>query len=165
MERTERIIKSYYKDKRRLNILFMKLETQERRIERVTRDIKNCNVTIEVPGISIDYSEERVQGGQTTSSIELALERSIDILIKELERAIDYRIRLETRIRNLEEKIMNIEIFLEELEEEERKLLELIYDKNMRYRFIEHEMGMAIGTITNTKKRILIKIKDMMNKS
>lgn len=165
MERTERMIKSYYKNKRRLDTMLRKAETQRRRKEQIRRDIKECNITIEIPSTSIGYSDmPGATGGLPSSSIEVSLERSIDLLIRELENTIRYSVRLETRIREIEEKIMNVEILLEDLEEEELKLLELIYRDNKRYRFIESELSMAIGTITNTKKRVLSKIKDEMNR-
>lgn len=55
---------------------------------------------------------------------------------------------------------MDVEILLEDLEGEEIKLLELIYRDNKRYRFIEHELSMTIGTITKNKNKILLKLKE-----
>ncbi|AFS78502.1 hypothetical protein Curi_c14930 [Gottschalkia acidurici 9a] len=40
---------------------------------------------------AIDYSKDIVQGGDVVSGIERELERNIDMLIRELERAIKYR--------------------------------------------------------------------------
>lgn len=64
--------------------------------------------------------------------------------------------------REIEGKIMNVEILLEDLEGEEIKVLELIYRDNKRYRFIEHELSMTIGTITKNKNKnkILLKLKE-----
>ena len=165
MEKTERMIRNYYRNKRKLNTMLRKSETQRRRKDEIRRNIKECNITIEVPSTSIDYEGmPNKTGGLPSSNIEVELERSIDLLIRELESTIKYSVRLDIRIRNMEERIMNVEIMLEVLDPEELRLLELIYQEGMRYRFIEHEMKMSMGTITNTKKKALGKIGKEMNK-
>lgn len=145
--------------------MLRKSETQRRRKDEIRRNIKECNITIEVPSMSIDYEGmPNKTGGLPSSNIEVELERSIDLLIRELENTIKHSVRLDIRIRNMEERIMNVEIMLEVLDPEELRLLELIYQEGMRYRFIEHEMKMSMGTITNTKKKALGKIGKEMNK-
>ena len=162
MKKAEFIIKEYFRKKRNLDILLLKLETQERKIEKIKRDISECNINMEVTISSINYTREKVQGGTYISSIERELERSIDILIEALKNEIKTKIKLESRIRNLESDLMNIEVILNELKEEEERLIHLIYKDNKTYRYIEHEMNMSMGTITNTKKRILNKLGDLL---
>lgn len=158
------MIKGYYSNKKKLDTMLRKSETQRRRKDQIRRDIKECNISIEVPSGSIDYSGmPGPTGGFTTSSIERALDRSIDLLIRELESTIKYSVKLESRIRDIEEKIMNVEILLEDLDEEELRLIELIYRDGKKYRFIESEMSMSLSTISDTKKRILTKLKSEQN--
>ncbi|KNF07153.1 Na+/phosphate symporter [Gottschalkia purinilytica] len=162
MERTERMIRGYYRNKKRLNTSLQKLEVQKERIEQIRRDIKECNISLDTTISSIDYSVDRVQGSTVISAIERELERNIDMLIRELERAIRYKITLEYRIKRKEEQLMNLEVILRGLDQEERKLLELLYKDKKTYRQIEHELHMTRSTISRRKKEILTSLAEIL---
>lgn len=162
MEKTERMLRGYYRNKKRLDVSLRKLEIQKERINQIRVDIKECNINMDTTIGAIDYSKDRVQGGSVTSGIERELERNIDILIMELERAIRYRINLEYRVKRKEEQLINLEVVLRGLDIEKRTLLELIYRDNKPYRQIGEDLHIGLGTVNRKKNEILKELEELM---
>lgn len=164
MEKTERMLRVHYRNKRKLDVSLRKLEVQKERINQIRVDIKECNINMDTTIGAIDYSKDRVQGGSVTSGIERELERNIDMLIMELERAIRYRINLEYRVKRKEDQLINLEVVLRGLDLEDRKLLEALYRDGKSYRQIEdeEELLMAKTTVSRKKKEIINHLMELL---
>jgi len=75
-QKTEGMLYSYYRRKKRIASLKSKLVRTQLRINRLRKDIKECNIELNDTLKAIDYSREYVYTGDTTSNIERARKSS-----------------------------------------------------------------------------------------
>ncbi|MBU5424994.1 hypothetical protein KQI41_01110 [Tissierella pigra] len=153
--RVEGMLYSHYKRKKRIDSLKSRLIRIENRIERLRRDIKECNIDLEDTMKAIDYSRDSIQNGGVTSNIERELERAVDVIIKEIEYNIRDKYKTKSKITNLEKQIENIELLLEELTEEELTIVELKYGEQLNDREVSERLYMARSTMQRKKGSII----------
>ena len=118
-QRVEGMLYSHYRRKKRLSSLKSRLIRTQLRIDRLRKDIKECNIDLNDTMKAIDYSREYVYTGDTTSNIEKELERAVDNILRQIENELIQKKKIKSRIRNLEKAIDDVEVLLEELTEEE----------------------------------------------
>lgn len=159
--RVEGMLYGYYKKKKTLNILNIRLSTVEKRIKKLTRDIKNCNIELNDTLKAIDYSKDVIQSGSITNTIERELEKAVDNMLRELEVAIREKYKIKSKIINLEKQIENTEILSIDLTDEELQIIELRYGDKLS----DREIGimLIISRTTAQRKRQEV-IYEMINK-
>jgi len=163
-QKTEGMLYSYYRRKKRITNLKSKLIRTQLRIDRLRKDIKECNIELNDTLKAIDYSREYVYTGDTTSNIERELERAVDNILQNIERELRHKRKTKSRIRNLEKSIDDIEILLEELSEEELQIIELRYGEKIKsYRRMEMLIPMGKSTIERKHKEIINYLIDRLN--
>lgn len=154
-QKTEGMLYSYYRRKKRITNLKSKLIRTQLRIDRLRKDIKECNIELNDTLKAIDYSREYVYTGDTTSNIERELERAVDNILKNIEREIKHKRKTKSRIRNLEKSIDDVEILLEELSEEELQILELRYSEKMSDKVISGMVNMSRTTVQRRRTELI----------
>ena len=154
-QKVEGMLYSYYRRKKRIASLKSKLVRTQLRINRLRKDIKECNIELNDTLKAIDYSREYVYTGDTTSNIERELERAVDNILQNIEREIKHKRKTKSRIRNLEKSIDDIEILLEELSEEEIQILELRYSEKMSDKVISGMVNMSRTTVQRRRTELI----------
>jgi DNA-directed RNA polymerase specialized sigma24 family protein len=154
-KKTEWMLYEYYKKKKRIVKLKNKLARIESRIEKLKKDIKECNVELYDTMKAIDYSREAVQCSSVTSNIENELMKAIDRLLYELNYSVKEKRKTREKIRYIEKKIDDIDVILEQLTDEELQIIELKYGEEMNYRKMENIMHMGRSTIQRKKDRVV----------
>ena len=163
-QKIEGMLYSYYRRKKRITNLKSKLIRTQLRIDRLRKDIKECNIELNDTLKAIDYSREYVYTGDTTSNIERELERAVDNILQNIEKELKHKRKTKSRIRNLEKSIDDIEILLEELSEEELQIIELRYGEKIKsYRRMEMLIPMGKSTIERKHKEIINYLIDRLN--
>lgn len=153
--KVEGMLYNHYRRKKRIQSLKSRLVRIENRIERLRRDIKECNIDLDDTLKAIDYSRDSIQSGEVTSNIERELERATDKILKELETSMKEKWKTIKKIRDLEKQVENIELLLEELTEEELRIVELKYGEQLNDREVSERLYMARSTMQR-KKGIVI---------
>lgn len=153
--KVEGMLYGHYRRKKRIDSLKSRLIRIENRIERLRRDIKECNVDLEDTMKAIDYSRDAIQSGSVTSNIERELERAVDKLLREIEVSIKEKYKTKSKITNLEKQVENIELLLERLTEEELRIVELKYGEKINYRSMETLIPMGKSTIQRKHQEII----------
>lgn len=161
-QKVEGILYSHYRKKKRLQSLNSRLIRINNRVERLNRDIKECNIDLEDTMKAIDYSRDSIQSGGVTSNIERELERATDKILKDLEISVKEKWKTIKKIRDLEKQVENIELLLEELTEEELRIVELKYGEQLNDREVSERLYMARSTMQRKKGTI---IEFIINKS
>lgn len=122
-------------------------------------DLKECNVELHDTLKSIDYTKDMVDGGMVGSNIERELDKAVDRTLKDLEKAIREKYQLKARILNLKKKADDIEVILDTLTEEDRKILKLRYGgrkgKPKTYRAMEVDLNLEASYIFTKHKKLL----------
>lgn len=154
-KKTEWMLYEYYKKKKRIVKLKNKLARIESRIEKLKKDIKECNVELYDTMKAIDYSREAVQCSNVTSNIENELMKAIDRLLYELNYSVKEKRKTGEKIRYMEKKIDDIDVILEQLTDEELQIIELKYGEQMNYRKMESITHMGRSTIQRKKDRVV----------
>jgi len=159
----EKMLYSYYKTKKRIDGLKSRLIRIENRIERLTKDIKECNIDLEDTIKAIDYSRDIVQGN-IVSNIEIELERAVDNILKEIEDNIRDKYKTKSKITNLQKKIDNIDTMLEELTEEEAQILKLRYSEKLSDNRISYIINMSRSTVQRKRIELINNLSEIMSK-
>ena len=153
--KVEGMLYGHYRRKKRLDRLKSRYARVELRIERLRKDIKECNIDLEDTLKAIDYSRDCIQSGSITSSIERELERATDKLLRETESTIKEKYHLKSKINNLEKLIEDVEVLLEDLLEEEKQIIELRYSEKQSDKAIGIMLNMSRTTAQRKRKRQL----------
>lgn len=153
--KTEGMLYGHYRRKKRICSLRSREIRIQNRIERLRRDIKECNIDIGETLKAIDYSRDPITTGGIGSSIERELERAVENILKEIEWSIRDKYKTKRKIAELEKQIDNIEMILEKLTEEELQIVELKYAEQLNDREISERLFMARSTMQR-KKGIII---------
>lgn len=161
--RVEEMLYSYYKVKKRIDGLKSRLIRIENRIERLTKDIKECNIDLEDTIKAIDYSRDRVKGN-IVSNIEIQLERAVDNILKEIEDNIRDKYKTKSKITNLQKKIDNIDTMLEGLTEEEAQILKLRYSEKLSDNRISYIINMSRSTVQRRRIELVNNLSEIMSK-
>ncbi len=161
--KTEGIMYSHYRKKKRVERLRGKLIRVELRIDRLMADIRNCRVNLRDTLKAIDYGNDKVQNNSTQSNIERELEKAVDVLILELEQAQREKRKTAEKIRYVEKKTDDIDVVLEQLTEEELRIVELKYGDKMTFRQIAEAIHSNRSTIQREKDKIVWFTADELN--
>lgn len=153
--KTEGILYGHFRKQKRIQKLKSKLIRINNRIDRLKSDIMNNNIELNDTLKSIDYSSTKVQTSNSTSSIERELERAIEQLMRELENELRERRKTESKIRYLIKKVDDVAIILEQLIEEELRIVELKYGEEKNLRQMESMLLMGKSTIQRKKDKII----------
>jgi len=153
--RVEGMLYNHYKRKKRIDSLKSRLIRIENRIERLRRDIKECNIDLEDTMKAIDYSKDAIQSGGVASNIERELERAVDNILREIQYNIKDKYKTKSKIASLEKQIENIELLLEKLTDEELQIIELKYAEKKNYRIMESLIPMGKSTIQRKHQEIM----------
>lgn len=155
-QKVEGILYSHYRRKVQRQRLARRITNLETKKNRLRRDIEETNIDFNTSIPGIDYSKDKISTGFNTSS---SMERDIEIGIGKLRNQYKGTLRdivnLKRRLRNMEERIDNIDIVLSELTEEEQQLLDLKYGDRKSYRQMEGYLPMTFSTISRVHRSII----------
>jgi RNA polymerase sigma factor (sigma-70 family) len=154
-QKVEGMLYGHYRRKKRINSLKSRIIRTNNRISRLRTDIKECNVCLDDTLKGIDYSKEYVNTGQVVSNIERELEKAIDNILKSIAYEIRRKRKTQSRIRNLEKAIDDVEVLLEELSEEELQIIELRYGEKKSDREIADMINMSRTTVQRKRTDII----------
>jgi len=153
--KTEGMLYGYYRRKTRINRLTSRLIRIQNRIDRLRKDIKECNIDLGETVKAIDYSRDPIKSNNVTSSIEIELEKAINKILKELELNIKDKYKTKNKIINLEKQVDSVDIILDKLTDEELQIIELKYGENSNYREMEELLHMGKSTLQRKKDKII----------
>ncbi len=162
----EGMLYGHYKRKNRIGSLNSKLTRVELRLERLRHDIRTCNVELGETMKAIDYSKDMSGGSGGMSNIEVELERAVDNTLREIRNTIREKHKIIGKIYGIEKEIDNIELLLDDLTEDELRIIELRYGGRMRKKVSYEEMEMLIpmgkSTIQRKHKEIIYYLTEEM---
>ncbi len=161
--RVEGMLYSYYRKKDRIARLKSKEVRIQNRIDRLRKDIKECNIELDATIQAIDYSKDAVQSNSVASSIEKELENAVDRMLKDIAYNIREKRENKEKIRGLERSIEDIEILLEDLTEEEKQILELRYSEKMSDKLIGDMINMSRTTIQRRRTELIEELGEEMS--
>lgn len=153
--KTEGKLYRYYKSKSKIYRLKNEILFLENKLNRIEADIKNTNITIDYyqGGAGIN---ERVQ---TSSSGSSYAETEICREIEKLEKAhVDtYKkiLKLKARIEELEEFILHMESNIGQLQEEDKRFLELKYGDEKNLIYISMTLNMSKTTAYRKREELV----------
>ncbi|WP_066499949.1 hypothetical protein [Abyssisolibacter fermentans] len=150
----EEILYSHYEKKNKINRLKNRLSRIDNRIKVLKQDIKECNIEMQDTMKSMDYSKNS-RNSNKVSIIEIELERAFNVLEKRIKTAYHNKYKLINRIRDLEKRIENIDIVLNELDEEELQLVEYKYNDKYGWIKISKIQHCSTATIYRKKDKII----------
>lgn len=151
----------HFRRKKRVDRLRSRLTRIEIRVDRLRKDIKECNIDLEDTMKAIDYSRDSIQSGSVTSNIERELERAVDRMLKEIEINIKEKYKTKAKILNLEKQIENVELLIEDLLEEEKQIIELRYAEKLSDKAIGSMLNMSRTTAQRKRTELIY---ELMNK-
>lgn len=163
-KRAEGMLYSYYKRKDRINRLVSKKIRLEYRIDNLKRDIRECRYELDSTLQGIDYSKDKIQTNNVTSSIEQELLLAEERVLRELEYTIREKRKTQEKIRYLEKKTDETEILLEDLAEEEKQILEMKYSEKMSDKIIADMLLLTRPTIQRRRVELINYIGEEMGK-
>lgn len=156
--KTETKLYNYFNSKRTIAALKYRIEVLENQINEIDRDLKNCNVSIEIESSSPSF-EERVQtSGNGTSYAEKEVIRITDLKLKrKLEKEIEIE-KTKKEIDNIELDNSILEYNIQFIKLEYYKLLELKYKKKEGEMQIAIKLNMCQSQINKIKQKLIADI-------
>lgn len=148
----------FFRNENKLDILRNQISILKKQIESINEDLKNCNVSIDVPYYSAGF-DEKVQSSRSYTG---EAEREV---MRETEKMLSRIRNKKFEIENLKELIDVIEIDIMKfnkifkfLSEDELKLIKLKYKYRKSEEFIAAELIISQSQTNRIKNRILKKI-------
>lgn len=166
-------MKSYQQVERMLYDHYNKISNKEKyesslyrtrmRIDRLQKDLRECNFELNGDIQSTDYSREVVNTSEdNSSSMEKALIREETKLERELEEEKRYKFTLKRKIRNLQKQIDDIEIILEQLPKNYIPFIEALYRDKLTYRGAGYLLHCGRDTIGRNRKELISMLMNML---
>jgi DNA-directed RNA polymerase specialized sigma subunit len=162
--KVEGMLYGHYRRKKRIDSLKSRLIRIENRIERLRRDIKECNIDLEDTMKAIDYSRDSIQSGGVTSNIERELERAVDNILRDIQYSIKDKYKTKSKIERLEKQVDYIDVLLEDLLEEELQILELRYSEGLSDEVIGDMINMSRPTVQRRRIKLINDLSEIMSK-
>lgn len=151
----EGMLYGYYRKKARIDKLNSKLIRIQNRINRLRRDLKECNIELGETLKAMDYSSDSIKTNSITSNIEIELSKAVNKIIREMEFNIRDKYKTKNKIVNLEKQTDSIDILLSKLTDEELQLIELRYGEQSNFREMERILHMGKSTLQRKKDKII----------
>ena len=152
----EQKIKDYYKGLREIERNKKKLEMLLRQKTEVENDISNSNISLEINLRGIAYDGLNIQiTGIKSSSQERALENAISFLEKQLESLEAQVIEVKTELRILENQIHDVEYAIDQLSNEEKCILKLIYKDKKTYLQVGIILNMSHASVSRKNNKVI----------
>lgn len=148
---------NYYRYKGEVARIKNTIESIEKQITEIDNRIKNAYkyVTLDTD-LPAQGFEERVQNSSDgTSYFERQLEREVTSLQKEKLDKIKRIYKMDSKVRNMENLIHEMDYNLSLLNEEERKIVELKYKSKKSIAAISMEMNISLTTTYRRKDKII----------
>lgn len=153
--KTEGKLYRYFESKKKVRSLNREIESLKYRIETIEYDIKNTNIVIDYyqNGTGI---QERVQTSNNGSSYaESEMCKEIEKLEKEHIRATKKVLKVKSKIREIEEFINHMKRNIEDLNEEDKRFIELKYGDKKSILQIALKLNMAKATAYRKREDIV----------
>lgn len=161
MERDpENLVKDYYRYNNKIELLQDKYNRVEKRIAKLRKDIKECNVDIDYSIKGIDYSKDPSGNkNERYSSVEQEVEKALNSLMNNLKRSIKEKYTIKERIYEIIETKDAIEPVLNQLTEDEKRLLDMRYSnkrgKPVSFRKLESKIPLSYSSIHEAHRSIM----------
>lgn len=154
--KTEWMLYNHFKRIRKIERLKRIIDHIERRILQIKSDIKECRYVLRDNLKGISYDTLKVNGGiQEKSQIESMLIREAVKLDQELEEARKKKYRLRRRIRDKENKVLDIKLVLEKLDDEQQQIVEMKYNRCLSLNDISIVFLCDKSTVKRKKDKII----------
>lgn len=156
---TESKLYNYFQKDKKIAAINYKIETLMHQIDGIDRDLRECNIDIELESSAMSF-EERVQTSNDGTSY--AERQAIKVTELKLQRKADKELEIEqlkTEIENIELDNAILDFNLKDLNREYYKILELRYGKKKNETEISLEMNISQSSINRIKQKTLEDIK------
>lgn len=150
---------NYFQKDKKIAAINYKIETLMHQIDGIDRDLRECNIDIELESSAMSF-EERVQTSNDGTSY--AERQAIKVTELKLQRKADKELEIEqlkTEIENIELDNAILDFNLKDLNREYYKILELRYGKKKNETEISLEMNISQSSINRIKQKTLEDIK------
>ncbi|WP_432408545.1 sigma factor-like helix-turn-helix DNA-binding protein [Wukongibacter sp. M2B1] len=151
-KKIEDILYRYFRKKRSLDRMYNRVSILENKIERIKKDIHECNIEIKDNLRAIDYDRVNVQVSEIKSIVEESIISSIENLQRELSYTHRKKVKLKIKIRELEEKTSEIDNLLKGMTEQELQIIEMKYNDRFT--------NVRIAKLTHCSERTVRRKKD-----
>lgn len=164
-KKTEGRLYRYYRQLKLIDKLKHKVVILYKQIQQIQEDIKNNRVFISPDINGIDYSAEKVISSSDGSSyFEKEFVRAVDMLDRELVFKKRKILKLNVRIRQMEEEIEDMKYNISMLSEECKRFVEWKYGTDSKnIEFIAENLGMALATAYRKREEIVDSIANLSN--
>lgn len=149
-------VKKYYQNLKAIKLQYIRLESLKRRLDSIQEDINaptfNHSLKTDLKGVS--YDGIVVSGGHLPSS---SMDREIENIYIELEK--NYKrteceiLRTNNLIRSLKAECSDMEFYINLLNDEQKKALELKYDKKKSQVQISFELNISTTSVSRLLKK------------
>lgn len=150
---------NYFQKDKKIAAINYKIETLMHQIDGIDRDLRECNIDIELESSAMSF-EERVQTSNDGTSY--AERQAIKVTELKLQRKADKELEIEqlkTEIENIELDNAILDFNLKDLNREYYKILELRYGRKKNETEISLEMNISQSSINRIKQKTLEDIK------
>ena len=150
---------NFFNKEKKIAALRYQIEILRKQIERLDKDLRECNITIEIESSSLGFEERVETSSNGTSYAEREVIRITDLKLKrkaEKEVEIEEFLALIDKI-ELDNAIL--EYNLQFINEEWHKLLELKYKDKKSEQQIAIEMNMSQSQVNKIKQKVIFDIK------
>lgn len=146
---------NYYESNKVLSNYRFRIEILKKQVEEIDKELRDIKIEIPIQSSSLSY-EERVQTSVDNSSYaEKMLIKMTDNLLKEKAYKLCDIKEYQRRIRKIELDNKVIDLNINEIDEEFRKILELKYKKKLSEREVSIRLCMAEATVARKKFKAL----------
>lgn len=148
----------FFRNENKLDILRNQISILKKQIESINEDLKNCNVSIDVPYYSAGFDEKVQSSRSYTGEAEREVMRETEKMLSRIRNKKFEIENLKELIEVIEIDIMKFNKIFKFLSEDELKLIKLKYKYRKSEEFIAAELIISQSQTNRIKNRILKKI-------
>ena len=154
----EKKLYDFFRNENKLDILRNQISILKKQIESINEDLKNCNVSIDVPYYSAGFDEKVQSSRSYTGEAEREVMRETEKMLSRIRNKKFEIENLKELIEVIEIDIMKFNKIFKFLSEDELKLIKLKYKYRKSEEFIATELIISQSQTNRIKNRTLKKI-------
>lgn len=153
---TEKKVKDYFLRLKKIEFYQSCILNTQERLKRVQQNIEKSNIILCSTYSSIDYSADKIEGSPTIyNGIEKKIDSAFNMLEEQEKKLNQTLIELQVNIDNLQMKNEEIGFILNLLNDESKKIIDLVYKKEKNLYNIADNLHMSKSNVARKKEQIL----------
>lgn len=157
-DKTEDQLKKYFSKDKIIKSLQDRIFILDRQIESINRDLRDCNVSIEIESSSPSFEQKVQTSSNGTSYAEREVMRVTEIRIRRIEDKKVEKEKVLEKLDNIEIECNEIEWKIKDFTGELKTLLELSYKDKCNEYMVSQKMNLSQSQVNKRKKQMIQKI-------